>query len=484
MTIKYNNITQPSNIITFSDIPNILYIEDATGGTNAMFTLEINSFFISNQPSKDGMWYITFLNETITNVIDPKNAINKNFCIASTVESTMASMVRAFRNCPNLNATFTIDLTQNGIVFTARKAGEVWANINNDFITNVPPGYYLSTYTNGYSDSPLAGSLINVDVYSDENYITTLEKNCYDGECSFNMTPLLATLSKVGETVPYTFKISTTKNGVYNVLGNVGVNYASVGYMCNQGAKYLDNAYMNVAQNYGRGTSRELSNNTLLYTYFPNIPISVYKGNSAGMTITIEYLDSAYQVITTQTQSWSAAWQPSLLYDINIDLSAGAYSFFNQAFYIDISLGNSAKIRYNVIKPLSATEYGQRILFRNSYGGISFFDFTGKKTETRQLDVSTYQKNVFDYYTDPMNELEKIYDNEVKYSVTLRSHLMENDGKYLFNDMLQSPYVWTEINGENYAIIIDSISVDESDTQNDIFEATITYHYSAEPSLL
>ena len=136
-----------------------------------------------------------------------------------------------------------------------------------------------------------------------------------------------------------------------------------------------------------------------------------------------------------------------------------------------------------MIKPVKATEYYQRILWRNSYGGISFFDFTGQKSETREAEIQTYQKNIFGYYTDQLNELEKVYDNQINYSVTLKSHLFENDGKYIFNDLMQSPFVWTEINGEKYAIIIDSVNVDEVD-KNNIYEASVKYRYSQEPSLI
>ena len=41
--------------------------------------------------------------------------------------------------------------------------------------------------------------------------------------------------------------------------------------------------------------------------------------------------------------------------------------------------------------------------------------------------------------------------------------VVKNDGKYIFNDLAQSPDVWTVINGQTYAIILDSVSVDETD---------------------
>jgi hypothetical protein len=195
------------------------------------------------------------------------------------------------------------------------------------------------------------------------------------------------------------------------------------------------------------------------------------------------YRNSLYEQIgaSTWVDPEAHADGDNRLVDTYIELDC---DIMKNAFYVDVKIDSQQDfVRYNVIKPLKATEYSQRILWRNSYGGISFFDFTGAKTETRDVDITTYQKNIFGYYTDTMNELEKVYNNEIKYSVTLKSHLFENDGKYLFNDLAQSPDVWTVINHETYAIIIDNISVDETD-RNNIYEATVRYHYSQHPSII
>jgi hypothetical protein len=129
------------------------------------------------------------------------------------------------------------------------------------------------------------------------------------------------------------------------------------------------------------------------------------------------------------------------------------------------------------------TEGCNRILWRNSYGGISFFDFTGHKSETRKLETKTYNKNIYNYYTNPKNELEMVYDADVEYEVTLKSHLFNKDSVYVFNDLMQSSEIWTRVNQEDYAIILESVSVDETDN-NDIYEATIKYRYSQKPSLI
>lgn len=483
MNITYNNLSSPSNIITFTDIPNILKVSDDAGGSYATFSFVINTSF-KDVTSGDSQWYITFMGETITNVLDPNNAVNKSFYVSSQNVSTAAYIAKAFRNCPTIIANFNVENTTYGIAnavrLTAKSVGTVWTGIQDYLKTNIPSAYMTMEGVDGTAYSELNGALIDVDVYSEGNYITTLEKNWYNGEAAFNMSPVLTTISNIGSIVPYDFRISSMKDGNYSLLGNINGNYNTVGYMCNQGYKYLTNEFT-IAQNFSRGTAREFENNTILYLYEPKINISLYTGNNGGYSYSIDYLDSAFNNIAP-TITNTARCQANTLLDLEFTLNHGGNTYFPVAFYVDLSLG-SLKVRYNVIKPLKATEYSQRILWRNSYGGISFFDFTGQRSETRDVDISTYQKNIFGYYDDPMNELEKVYDNEVKYTVTLKSHLFEHDGKYIFNDLIQSSQVWTIVNGETYAIILDSVSVDETDNNN-IYEATIKYHYSQEPSLI
>ena len=90
--ITYNNIQGAQNLITFTDIPNIIKIDDGQGGSCATFTIAVGGDWRSST-STDGQWYITFLGETITNVLDAKNAVNKNFYIASSTDSTVATPI-------------------------------------------------------------------------------------------------------------------------------------------------------------------------------------------------------------------------------------------------------------------------------------------------------------------------------------------------------------------------------------------------------
>lgn len=478
MNITYNNIEGAGNLITFNDIPNILKVSDESGGTYATISFFFNIPLQSYLLLEDGLWYITIMGETITNVTDPSRAINKNFYIAPTNESTNASIVRALRNCPTIAANFNVDFSGSTVTLTAKAVGSLVDE--SSFVTNISNVVCIVTITDGTSFSDLYGSQISVDVLSDGEYVTTLQKNFYNGEAAFNVTPVLTTFTEIGKAKPYTLSISSTKNGIYSQIGAITTNYAAQGYMVNQGQKYLDNTYWQYAMNFYRGQARNpIMNNTILYVYQPTIPISFYRGNSGGGNITITYRDSAYNSVYVQEMTWENIYSSTKLIDMELQLQE---SIMRNCFYIDVAFADNT-IRFNVIKPLQMTEYCQRILWRNSYGGISFVDLTGQKTETRELNLQTYQKNIFDYYTDPVNELEKVYDNDVEYQVTLRSHLFEEDGKWVYNDLIQSPYVWTEIHGEKYAIILESVSVEETDN-NGVYQATVRYRYSQKPSLV
>lgn len=487
--IQYNGnwgLSKP--LITFNDIPNILKVESDAVTSPTIIRLFISSVDLTTNTTADGQWYIKIFGDTVTNVLQVGDAVNKSFYACNDAPSTIASLVRALRNCGNVIANFTVEQTvSNGtpcVLLTSRGGGNFI--VDGWFETNMDEDYYnVVIDSEGYA--PDNGVYIDVDVYSDENYITTLEKSYYGDGCSFDMSPVLATLVEEGRTVPYNLNISAynpKSSTPYSPIGKVNTNYIVQGYMVNQGQKYLEFDRTQVAANYTRGKEREFTNNTILYTYFPKIDLSFYPYNQSRGELQIIYRDSAENVIYQETASWhNYSSNGNKMVDESYILSgANSGASFNSAYYIDLDF-YSFKLRYNVVKPLKAAENAMRIYWRNSYGGLSFFDFTGQKSESRNLETKTYQRNIYDYYTGDNyhNELNVVYDNKVDYEVTLKSHLLEKDSIYIFNDLLQSASVWTEVNGETYAIIVKSVSVEET-SQDNVYEATIKFEYSQEPS--
>lgn len=484
ITLKYNNIpsTSATSFICFTDIPNLVEIDNSADGFS-LASLEITISGSWASASHVDPWFITINGETITGVDDFSNAINKNFFISSANTSTAASMAKAIRNCPSLAASFTVRSYENKVELLARNKGAfTWSTTTN------ATAYTSFSATNGTVADELIGGTVEVSVLDDSsNFITSLEKNYYESGMMFDVTPVLTTMAKRGKTVPYKLEVSATKNdGTYTLLGSITGNSISQGYMVNQGFKYipLDTLPYNwmIAQNVSRGSSKGDRNNTLLYVYGDTIPVSWYHKTLTSLSVDVMYMSSAHATEHTETKTLSDTAN-GWLHNAEVLLNS---TYKRDAYYIALKFYNGEDtygyLVYNVIKPLKATEYYQRIYWRNSYGGISFVDMTGQKSETRDLEVTTYTKNVYDFYTQDRNEKDMIYENEVKYAVTLKSHIIEQDGVYVFNDLIQSPEVWTEINGEAYGIILDSVSVDE-DNRNNLFTATIKYKYSQQPSL-
>lgn len=484
ISLKYNNIpsTSATSFVTLTDIPNLVEIDNSADGFS-LASLEITISGSWASASHVDPWFITINGETITGVDDFSNAINKNFFISTANTSTAASMAKAIRNCPSLAASFTVRNYENKVELLARNKGAFTWNTQ----TNAT-AYTSFSATNGSVSDELIGGSVELSLLDgSSNFITSLEKNYYESGMAFDVTPILTTIAERGKTVPYKLEVSATKNdGTYTLLGSITGNSISQGYMVNQGFKYiplgtLPEGWM-IAQNVSRGSSKGDRNNTLLYVYGDTIPFSWYHKTLTSLSVEVMYLSSAHATEHTETKTLTDA-SNGWLHNAEILLNS---TYKRDAYYIALRFYNNdttyGYLVYNVIKPLKATEYYQRVYWRNSYGGISFVDMTGQKSETRDLEVTTYTKNIYDFYTQDRNEKDMPYENEVKYAVTLKSHIIEQDGVYVFNDLIQSPEVWTEINGEAYGIILDSVSVDE-DNRNNLFTATIKYKYSQQPSL-
>ena len=473
MNITYNNLSSPNNLVTFTEIPNILKISEDVNGTKATF----NFFFEGNlrqTVTADSQYYVTFLGETVTNVMDSSKANNKRFFISGDEDGTAASFTRALRNCSSIAADFDIIHQGPDVYLRAKTIGSKWSNTANYIQRNIP-NEYLSTWgTDGNAYSVLWDSKISVDVYSGSpsngnNYVTTLEKNWYGNECAFDMSPVLTTISEYGKTAPYYFLLNLFReDGEWQSMGTISGNTV-IGYHANQSDKYKIAQGVQLLTN----KNREIT----LYTYSNTIPFSVLCGQDTGRyNIDVVCRDSANNDVYS-IQTYATRTSSDFLIDSEITIPQSALT---DSYTVEVKVGGSSteKAVFKVIKPLKATEYFQRILWRNEYGGISFFDFTGARSESDSVDIETYEKNLFDYHETEDFERKRIYSNEYKKTVSLTSHLMERDGKWIFNSLMRSKKVWTTVNGKTYYIIPKSIEVNEDQTYNNIFTAKLTYEYS------
>ena len=473
MNITYNNLSSPSNILTFTEVPNILKISENVTGTKCTIQFSMSNG-LRQTVTGDSQYYITLFGETISNVMAPENTNNKRFYISDDAESTAMSIARALRNCGGLNADFDIFGNGSTVEIIAKTIGKKITTANY-LQRNIPGDKMGVSVQDGSSTSILFNSKIQVDVYNSNaanvsNFITTLEKNWYGDECAFDVSPVLSTFSEYGQTQPYTFVLNVFRdNGEWQNQGTVSGN-TTIGYHANQSDKYKYAQGVQMLLNKNRGTNGTM----ILYTYNNVIPYSVLCGSdTSGWNVKVSVKDSAFNEVYANT-STSSRTTSNMIVDTNATIPQTA---IKNGYYVDITVGTQTT-RFNIIKPLKATEYYQRILWRNEYGGISFFDFTGSRSESDSVDIETYEKNIFDYHDNNEFERKMIYKNDYKKSVSLTSHLLEEDGKWIFNSLMRSKKVWTTINGKTYYIIPKSIDVQEDQTYNNIYTAKLTYDYS------
>lgn len=488
MKITLNNLEGNNNLILLNDIPNILKVTDTSGGTKSSYTIEFKNN-LQSVTSADTQWNFEFMGEIISNVLGVNNAVNRNFYVANNNASTAASVARAFRNCPKIATAFKIYNSGSYVHLDAIEVGNVQQS--SQITTNISSSYVDIGGVDGTAYSQLNGSKIDVDIFQGSNYITTLEKNWYNGEAAFDISPIITTFAEYGKTKPFRMAVSAINSrGDYSLLTSGGTNYAAVGYMCNNGDDYLLNN-LQFAQNVSRGANRggsiRITNNSILYIYEPKINLSFYRGQFTSGAIGVVYFNSAGTAIASHTYpAWSGTTNSDKLIDLELELTNT--SAFSESFYVDVIIArgsdNILRMRYNVIKPLKATGESQRLFFRNSYGGVSFIDMTGQKTIARSTENTTYQSSIYNYYDNDIRELDKVYDIKTKYTYTLKSHLIERDGTYIFNDIMQSAYVWTEIDGVKYLVLIDEVNVDEVENQDGVYQATVKFHLSQPTTLL
>lgn len=463
MVLTYNGQASPQGMITLTNVPNILTIQSSSvTGNNSVLKITINDL---TKIDPNNTYYITINGLTITNGNVGNNFYISNSNTGANQIAVAHSIAKSLRSVGLTNYEIYQEISQgiltNVVIVEAREVGELYEIT---FDSNLGAAILYDNYVGTTSDE-FAGGRINIDVYSGSDYITTLEKSYYKEKIDFNVSDVLKSISRYDFLVPYTlFIYSQIGNQVTN-LGRVSATSA-IGYMVNQGEKFL-NTYPMFAQNVSRGTSSP--SKMVLYTYLSTIPVTIYSDDVVE-TVNITYYDSSLQQIGTgfsNVNIYNGIGQSDIALNSNL---------FNSAYYVDLSLENGQIIRYNVIKPVDANSRCQRVYYHNSYGGVSFFDFTGQITENHKVDNDTYTKNIYDYYRETTLEQIKIYDKETTINVTMKSHLMERSAVWQFNDLLGSYDVWTNINGVDYKIIVTDCKVDETETG--VWEATVTYTYS------
>lgn len=492
-------MTDAKNTVSFTRLPNILKIKENNNGTPASATITISDLSRVTSTKE----YTLIINGVkLISTLSLVNAGGNKFYLSNSnsdktiVAYKLVETLRGLSTLP-LNYDITLATASDGtlspvITIMAKNNGMQFdLNIEGTLIDN---NIATVSFTSGTSSSNLLKGIINkvlVEVYQVNNpstedkigsttyqmgtYLTTLTKEAFGEEVSFDLSPLFSAITDYDTLSEVNLYIYIMNDNTLTLAGIMKDIYFTTGYMVNQGVNYLPVPSTQLAQNVSRGTTKSTINNSILYVYQPTIQFTLYVpfATPAAKTINFKvyYINSANIPIKTTTTSYYIVKSMTSPV-INLD-----QELFNRSFYIDVEIPDVGKLRYNVIKPLKATDEIQRVYWTNSYGGISFFDFTGTRTETRKTKVDYYQQNLFDYYDKDTAQLNKVYNKDVTITVSLSTHSIEKDGTWQFFDLQNSSNAWTYVNGKKYFITITDLKITESQVNN-IYTATVEYEYS------
>lgn len=499
MNITYNGMTDAKNTVSFTRLPNILKIKENNNGTPASATITISDLSRVTSTKE----YTLIINGVkLISTLSLVNAAGNKFYLSNSnsdktiVAYKLVETLRGLNTLP-LNYDITLAKASDGtlspvITIMAKNNGKQFdLDIEGTLIDN---NIATVSFTSGTSSSNLLKGVMNkvlVEVYQVNNpstqdkigsttyqmgtYLTTLTKEAFGEEVSFDLSPLFSAITDYNTLSEVNLYIYIMNDNILTLAGIMKDIYFTTGYMVNQGVNYLPVPSTQLAQNVYRGTNKSQLNNTVLYVYQPSVQFTLYvpfPTNTAQLlNYNVNYINSANVAIKSTTRTLyltNSMTSPVIQLD---------RSLLNQSFYIDVVLPDVGTLRYNVIKPLKATDEIQRVYWTNSYGGVSFFDFTGARTETRKTKVDYYQQNLFDYYDKDTAQLNKVYNKDVTITVSLSTHSIEKDGTWQFFDLQNSSNAWTYVNGKKYFITITDLKITESQV-NDIYTATVEYEYS------
>jgi hypothetical protein len=504
MELTYNGLTSCRDIVCLTGVPNLItYTGSSTVNTKAKYTIIIERL---ENVDVNTTYHIHLGDYQIASVPELEMAGGSNFWMppVDSYANRLAccnSIVRAWRNVPYIAANFNIwledddDATmQPQVWIEAKKPGSIYnLAISSDF----PEGN--NTFTRAVdgstNDDMLQGNdnKITCDVYrytvqtkigqnpdpDNREYLTTLEKNYAGKPVTFNVSPVLSTIVKDGEMEQYCFTIYGFSNGQLKFSHITEPCYITPGYQVNQSEPFIG-TFTNrfFAQNVSRGDERDQFNKTYLYIYDNTLPFSLYVKNGITQTqCTVNYINSAGGTIASQQYSvWSTDNMNSLNhFSLQLDEDN-----FKRSNYIDLVIPDIGTVRYNVIKPINAADEREfeRIEWYNEYGGISFMDFTGERTETRKEDIELYSKQNFDFYTADGRENTRVYSKKIPITIKHKTHNIDVNGKWLLFSLQNSSVAWTTINGQKYYIHIEDLEIKEATNASHIYTGTITYSFS------
>lgn len=451
MDVLLNNQTE-NGIYLFSGQPNILSVTDGSypSGNPSRLTITCPDGLTAGE---DGI-VIEINAEQITSVPVQVDAGPREFCVSSVGLTTANAICRALRNVSSL-------LVNYDIYFGEDRYGQGLVTV----LAKQSVGYQLSgSCTNQYievvavnNDDSSVAREASVGITSDGKYLATLEKTVCSDNTNFDLSPVLDSVAEYGKVGQVTCR-TWLSDAEMNVTTGRTYNVSLIkGYHTEGQPLYLTGATM--LQNV-QGTLYIGAGQPLVFSWLNTV--------SGNLDFVVKMLGSDYGTIGSTGATIERA--DNEIVDVSIDLS----SMSDEVWYLDLLLPDGNGVKFNVIRPSRLSEGNVRMQWRNGMGGISFFDFTGARTEKNNLEYDTYRDegSSYGYYDTGMryDRIKRNASNDIEY--TLQTHLVKEDSLGIFRDLARSERVWI---GEDMVLVS---GIEYNKESNGVYIVRVTYKKS------
>lgn len=416
MNISLNNTE--GNITILSKVPNIIELTNSGTGSYTQLIITVDSTTFNNQKIRIG---------DVTITATEGSATYYYYHFGSTVVETAQSIANTLNNT-NLTVDWNIYFKNASVYIIKKIADNLVLDYEADFTTE---------YQQGTNSDTLVNTEIQLDLYKNDKYAYTCYKTYYK-DIAFNISDIISSLTDYESIDDYSAILFNNKG---EELGNISFK-AVKGYK--------------VASDYLSGSGFATILYSKLFTYYDYVPFYYYADSDITLNVNY-YVDN--QLTNTESYSYDAGLINTTIY-FNYDYD-----------YVDLVVGND-KLTYYKLNT-SYTSKVMRVYWMNCYGGISFFDFTSDYQEATEMNYDTYDKSLYSFYKGE-REQTAYYNKEVKYTITIKSHILSEIG--IFDDLLGSEKIWVERDNERKYIIIKNQSVDKNDYNT--YQASITFNYS------
>lgn len=495
MELTLNNIGNFNNLICFSGCPIILEGKELLNMTRASMEIDLNNL---STVDLNQTQTIQINDEVITSTTDINKTGSKIFYITvatDTISKNLVaqSIVNALNTCPSLNINYDIYQPSDGtnplpkIMINAKKLGAKYNMTTSSTFTTAQVSF---TRTDGTGDTDTSKVLVDIFYNPKSNqqrfgtegannttYLTTLQKTMINGQVSFDLSTVLGTVTNLGKTTEFRMNVYKKNNTIVQQVNSSNVNYIVPGYMVNEGQPYLTTPALNsIAMNVSKGQQNTLYyNKTKLYIYQPWLYLSVYNNLGASNTVNGTYTLLADDINPSTPVNFSFHATGNLTtYKLNLPSLSNSIALLIKIDGIDQA------IRYDIIQPLTATGESTRINWYNSYGGVSFFDFTSSKTNEVKLTTGVYDKQTFDYYTTDIKSKTMVYSKDVETTRTIKTHIIPKSALPVLNDLRLSKMAWIEnADGKKTVIYVTDVKETEQ-TVPDLYQVEVQYKLSLE----